>query len=74
MDVTQRSRALGEAAARGLAKRKDFDHFLLLDDFRDNRKISPLDFSGMRIAALRQSPTYSPAQSSMATACVRKAK
>ena len=60
--------------AFGFGKTKEFDPFLLLDDFRNE---NPADYSpaspGIRIAASRPSPTCWPAKSSTATASATRA-
>ena len=61
--------------AFGFGKTKDFDPFLLLDDFRNEiRKIIWRDFPGIRIAASKPSPTCLPVPSNTATASATKAK
>ncbi len=61
--------------AFGFGKTKEFDPFLLLDDFRnENPPTTWPDFPGIRTAASRPSLTYSPVQSSMATRLGNKGK
>ena len=55
--------------AFGFGKTKDFDPFLLLDDFRNENPEDYLrDFPGIRTAGSRPSPTCLPARWSTATA------
>ena len=55
--------------AFGFGKTKDFDPFLLLDDFRNENPEDYLrDFHGIRTAGSRPSPTCSPVRWSTATA------
>ena len=61
--------------AFGFGDTTEFDPFLLLDDFRNDR---PDDYlgrlsRGIRIAASRRSPMCSPAPSSTATASATRA-
>ena len=54
--------------AFGFGKTKEFDPFLLLDDFRnENPATTSRDFRGIRTVASRPSPTCWPARSSTAT-------
>ncbi len=59
--------------AFGFGKTKDFDPFLLLDDFRNDNP-NDRDFHGTRTAASRPSPTSSLDRSSTATVWATRAK
>ena len=61
--------------AFGFGDTNEFDPFLLLDDFRNDRPddYAPA-FPGIRIAASRPSPMCSPARSSTATASATRAR
>ena len=61
--------------AFGFGKTKDFDPFLLLDDFRnENPEDYWPDSRGIRTAGSRRSPTCSPVRSSTATVSATRAK
>ena len=60
--------------AFGFGKTKDFDPFLLLDDFRNHkhlRKITGPDFPGIRIEGSRRSRMRLRARLSTATVWIR---
>ena len=62
--------------AFGFGKTKDFDPFLLFDDFRNEnpRGLSAPDSRGIRTAASRPSPMCWPARSNTATASATRAR
>jgi len=61
--------------AFGFGKTKDFDPFLLLDDFRNENPEDYLqDFPGIRTAGSRRSRTCSPVRSSTATVSATREK